>query len=171
MGHSRPLFIYFRLFNTVDNKQMLNKFCQWLESNRGPLVLKATALPTEPQPLPWNNFLQRQVSTQNGQNCCHERRTDLRAGTDTIKLFWLKVQCGQMLEQKVAQLPSKIVQKVATEVVSSKVIFSKYPKSTNILATLKGYCPHWVCNWWSHFYIDILTTMSSCFWRGKLNQH
>ena len=25
MGHSRPLFIYFRLFNTVDNKQMLNK--------------------------------------------------------------------------------------------------------------------------------------------------
>ena len=25
MGHSRPLFIYFRLFNTVDNKQMFNK--------------------------------------------------------------------------------------------------------------------------------------------------
>ena len=25
VGHSRPLFIYFRLFNTVDNKQMLNK--------------------------------------------------------------------------------------------------------------------------------------------------
>ena len=45
-------FIYFHLFNTVDNKQMLNKFCRWLESNRGPLVSKATALPTEPQPLP-----------------------------------------------------------------------------------------------------------------------
>ena len=28
------------------------KFCRWLESNRGPLVSKATALPTEPQPLP-----------------------------------------------------------------------------------------------------------------------
>ena len=28
VGHSRPLFIYFRLFNTVDNKQMLNKFCR-----------------------------------------------------------------------------------------------------------------------------------------------
>ena len=53
VGHSRPLFIYFRLFITVDNKQMLNKFCGWLESNRGPLVSKATALPTEPQPLPW----------------------------------------------------------------------------------------------------------------------
>ena len=25
VGHSRPLFIYFCLFNTVDNKQMLNK--------------------------------------------------------------------------------------------------------------------------------------------------
>ena len=45
-------FIYFRLFNTVDNKQMLNKICRWLESNRGPLVSKASALPTEPQPLP-----------------------------------------------------------------------------------------------------------------------
>ena len=25
VGHSRPLFLYFRLFNTVDNKQMFNK--------------------------------------------------------------------------------------------------------------------------------------------------
>ena len=25
VGHSRPLFIYFRLFSTVDNKQMFNK--------------------------------------------------------------------------------------------------------------------------------------------------
>ena len=25
VGHSRPLFIYFPLFNTVDNKQMFNK--------------------------------------------------------------------------------------------------------------------------------------------------
>ena len=25
VGHSQPLFIYFRLFNTVDNKQMFNK--------------------------------------------------------------------------------------------------------------------------------------------------
>ena len=39
---------------TVDSKQMfnINKFCQWLDSNRGPLVSEATALPTEPQPLP-----------------------------------------------------------------------------------------------------------------------
>ena len=29
------------------------KICQWLDSNRGPLVLEATALPTEPQPLPF----------------------------------------------------------------------------------------------------------------------
>ena len=25
MGHFRPLFIYFRLFNAFDSKQMLNK--------------------------------------------------------------------------------------------------------------------------------------------------
>ena len=31
---------------------MFNKFCRWLDSNRGPLVLEARALPTEPQPLP-----------------------------------------------------------------------------------------------------------------------
>ena len=52
MCHSGPLFHYFRLFNTVDSKQLFNKFCRWLDSNRRPLVLEATALPTEPQPLP-----------------------------------------------------------------------------------------------------------------------
>ena len=53
MGHYRPLFLYFRLFNTVDSKQMFHiKACWWLDLNRGPLVSEATALPTEPQPLP-----------------------------------------------------------------------------------------------------------------------
>ena len=34
--------------------QMINiKVCQGLDSNRGPLVLVATALPTEPQPQPY----------------------------------------------------------------------------------------------------------------------
>ena len=28
-------------------------FCRWLDLNRGPLALEATALPTEPQPLPF----------------------------------------------------------------------------------------------------------------------
>ena len=44
MGHTRLLFLYFRLFNT----QLTVNKC----SNRGPLVLEATALPTEPQQLP-----------------------------------------------------------------------------------------------------------------------
>ena len=30
---------------------VLYKLCQWLDSNHGPLVLEATDLPTEPQPL------------------------------------------------------------------------------------------------------------------------
>ena len=36
---------------------MFNKSCRWLESNPGPLVSEATALPTAPQPLPWSLFL------------------------------------------------------------------------------------------------------------------
>ena len=53
MGHSRPLFSLFSSFQyPVDSKQMFNKFCQRLESNRGPVVLEVTALPTEPPPLP-----------------------------------------------------------------------------------------------------------------------
>ena len=58
MGHSGLFFFYFRLFNTiqltVDNKCSI-KFCRCLESNREPLVPEATALPTEPQPLPTGN--------------------------------------------------------------------------------------------------------------------
>ena len=36
---------------------MFNKSCQWLDSNPGPLVTEATALPTAPQPLPIENIL------------------------------------------------------------------------------------------------------------------
>ena len=59
MGHSRPLFYLFLSFQyTVDSNQMFNKFCQWLDSNRGPLVSEATALPTEPHNhCPQKNFL------------------------------------------------------------------------------------------------------------------
>ena len=45
----------FRRINTqltVYKWSMLINFCRWLDSNRGPLVLEVTALPTEPQPLP-----------------------------------------------------------------------------------------------------------------------
>ena len=50
MGHSRPLFLYFRLFNF--NVQLVDKVCRCWDSNRGSLVSEATALPTEPPPLP-----------------------------------------------------------------------------------------------------------------------
>ena len=55
MGHSRTLFLYFRLFNTqltVNKWSIYIIFCQWLDSNLGPLELEVIALPTEPQPLP-----------------------------------------------------------------------------------------------------------------------
>ena len=50
------LFFFIFVFSTHSwqktNVHYINKFCRWLDSNRGPLVLEATALPTEPQPLP-----------------------------------------------------------------------------------------------------------------------
>ena len=54
VGHSRPLLFIFvfsiqLIINKLTNKCSI-KFCRWLESNRGPLVSKATTLPTEPQP-------------------------------------------------------------------------------------------------------------------------
>ena len=58
MDHTRPLFLYVRLFNTVFVQLIINIIRQWLNSKRGSLVSKATALPTEPQPPPfdWNSF-------------------------------------------------------------------------------------------------------------------
>ena len=50
---SFSLFLSFQ--NSVYSKQMFNiniNFCQWLDLYRGHLVSEATALPTEPQPLP-----------------------------------------------------------------------------------------------------------------------
>ena len=39
MGHSWPLFLYFRLFiQTVNNRLLLIKFGRWMDSNPGPLV-------------------------------------------------------------------------------------------------------------------------------------
>ena len=35
---------------------MLNKICQWLDSNLGSLVPEPTTLATEPQPLPINKW-------------------------------------------------------------------------------------------------------------------
>ena len=50
-------FLYFRLFNTVDSKHLFSiNFCRWLDSNRWPLAVEATALPNEAQPLPKTFF-------------------------------------------------------------------------------------------------------------------
>ena len=52
IGHSRPLFLYFRLFyKQVNRKNWFNEICRWLDSNRGPMVSVVTALAIEPQPL------------------------------------------------------------------------------------------------------------------------
>ena len=52
MGHSRPLFSLFSSFQySWQETNVQYKFCRWLDSNREPPVLQATALPAGPQPL------------------------------------------------------------------------------------------------------------------------
>ena len=68
-------FLYFRLFNTqltVYNCSILINFiCRWLDSNHGPLVLEAPALPTEPQPLPFQcNFYSTHFRLHCKACCC-----------------------------------------------------------------------------------------------------
>ena len=50
---SRPLFLYFCIFNAVDisSTNVLYKIRRRLDLNYGSLVLEATSLATEPQPL------------------------------------------------------------------------------------------------------------------------
>ena len=46
----------FSLFSTFQYSWQKHKVCRRLDSNGGPLVSEATALPTEPQPLPYFAF-------------------------------------------------------------------------------------------------------------------
>ena len=49
--------LFFSLFSSFQYSWQSDiKVCLWLDSNRGPLASEATALPTEPQPLPLNIF-------------------------------------------------------------------------------------------------------------------
>ena len=52
MGHSRPCFLLFCLFFLI--VRSVDKILSRLGFERGTLVSEATALPTEPQPLPLN---------------------------------------------------------------------------------------------------------------------
>ena len=51
MGHYRPLFSLFSSFQQFTVKMFIIKLCQRLDSKSRPLVLEATALPFELQPL------------------------------------------------------------------------------------------------------------------------
>ena len=52
MGHSRPLFLYIRLFNTVDSKQMLDKSLPMPGFEPRISSVEGDRSTTEPQPLP-----------------------------------------------------------------------------------------------------------------------
>ena len=81
-------FFYFRLFNTqltVNKCSIQINFYRRLNSNRTPLVMEATALPTEPQPLP-NFFVVKLCLSENKQkgdnvltifNFHHQRNKDI----------------------------------------------------------------------------------------------
>ena len=49
-----PGLFFFNCVFSIHLIMHIGKFCQWLDSIRGSLVLKVTALPTAPQPLPNN---------------------------------------------------------------------------------------------------------------------
>ena len=52
----QAFFLYFLLLNTIGNKQMFDKSLPMTGFEPRISVLEATALPTEPQPLPMCNF-------------------------------------------------------------------------------------------------------------------
>ena len=52
IGQCPATFSLFSSFQQLTVNMFIIKSCQWLDSNRGPLVSEATALPTEPQPHP-----------------------------------------------------------------------------------------------------------------------
>ena len=52
MGHCRPLFLYFRLFNTVDSKQMFVKSLPMTGFEPRISGVGGDRFTTEPQPLP-----------------------------------------------------------------------------------------------------------------------
>ena len=89
MGLSRP---HFSLFSSVQQLTVCSclKFCQWLDLNSRTPVSEATALPTEPQPLPNNNkFL-----------CCD--KMCLKWGAEVMKRIYMPdltidLNCGKFL--------------------------------------------------------------------------
>ena len=86
-GHSRPLFFYFRLFNTQLTVNKCLNICQWQGSNHGPLVSEATTLPTEPQPLPMPS-----VKLCNLTLLLVTKKQTLEAGFQySFKLNWVKI--------------------------------------------------------------------------------
>ena len=60
MGLSRSLFLYFRLFKTVDSNGQY-KFLPMTGFEPQTSISEATALPTEPQPLPRVFFLLQRI--------------------------------------------------------------------------------------------------------------
>ena len=52
MGHSRPIFFMFAFYISQLVENLVHKTLQMTGFERGSLVSEATALPTEPQPLP-----------------------------------------------------------------------------------------------------------------------
>ena len=49
-------------------------FCQWLDSNRRPVELESTALPTVPQPLPQNIVITLTIAQGIDDSCCYLRQ-------------------------------------------------------------------------------------------------
>ena len=77
LGHSRPLFLFSSFHYSWEHIWI----CGWLDSNRGPLVSKATAQPTAPEPHCFN--IVHLQCRDNVDNATHNCENDLGP-----KPFW-----------------------------------------------------------------------------------
>ena len=90
MGHSQPLFFFIFIFSIQLNVSKCSiQICLWLDSNREPLVLEATALPTEPLPLP-NGFNYLVIVEKNVEMlllcmCLYDVSTSLSDASNVLK--------------------------------------------------------------------------------------
>ena len=90
-------FLYFCLFNTADINMFNINFCRWLDLNCRPLELEATALPTEPQPLPCLSFYVRNffISLLTNYVFCY------------LNLFWCHLKWAISMKMRPRLSPEK----------------------------------------------------------------
>ena len=93
------IFCLFSSFQQLTVNISIAKFCWWLDSNCGPLVLKATALPTKAQPLLYG-FISFMPWVQLWKRVCNSAHF---YGTKFVKVHYLSNQTFTFLQDDVVR--------------------------------------------------------------------